>query len=77
MRGKRSKQYRRLMHQYEMTFGFREPYQVLVDAAMVQDAHRCKLDLALALERALHAKVKPSTIFGGLWLPYSRLIHLQ
>lgn len=29
MRGKRSKQYRKLMQQYGMTFGFREPYQVL------------------------------------------------
>jgi U3 small nucleolar RNA-associated protein 23 len=62
MRAKRSKQYRKLMHQYELTFSFREPYQVLVDAAMVQDAHRCKLDLATALERTLHAKVKPSTL---------------
>lgn len=29
MRGKRSKQYRKLMEQYSMTFGFREPYQVI------------------------------------------------
>ena len=29
MKGKRSKQYRKLMQQYGMTFGFREPYQVL------------------------------------------------
>lgn len=29
MRGKRSKQYRKLMQQYCLTFGFREPYQVL------------------------------------------------
>lgn len=29
MRGKRSKQYRKLMQSYGMTFGFREPYQVL------------------------------------------------
>jgi hypothetical protein len=29
MRAKRSKKYRKLMHQYEMAFGFREPYQVL------------------------------------------------
>ena len=29
MRGKRSKQYRKLMAQFEMTFGFRGPYQVL------------------------------------------------
>jgi hypothetical protein len=29
MRGKRSKQYRKLMQQYGLSFGFREPYQVL------------------------------------------------
>lgn len=29
MRAKRSKKYRKLMHQYELTFNFREPYQVL------------------------------------------------
>ena len=29
MRGKRSKQYRKLMQQYAITFGFREPFQVL------------------------------------------------
>ena len=29
MRAKRSKKYRKLMHQYELTFGFREAYQVL------------------------------------------------
>jgi hypothetical protein len=29
MRAKRSKKYRKIMHQYELTFGFHEPYQVL------------------------------------------------
>lgn len=29
MRAKRSKKYRKLMNQYALTFGFREPYQVL------------------------------------------------
>ncbi len=63
-----------------MTFGFREPYQVLgrpflnqphcekremltelpVDAEMVQDSCRFKMDLAAALERTVHAKAKPS-----------------
>ena len=78
MRGKRSKQYRKLMQQYCLTFGFREPYQVLgafkmtkisfiaililtfiVDAQMVQDADRFKMDLTGSLERVLHGKVKP------------------
>jgi len=29
MRGKRAKQYKKLMQQYGLAFGFREPYQVL------------------------------------------------
>lgn len=29
MRQKRAKSYRRLVHQYVMHFGFREPFQVL------------------------------------------------
>lgn len=82
MRGKRAKQYRKLMHQYALTFGFREPYQVLgasilcllvyhhsphhadprhvtVDAEIIQDATRMKIDLAGYLERTLQGKVKP------------------
>ncbi|KAJ6789011.1 hypothetical protein PWT90_09118 [Aphanocladium album] len=59
MRGKRSKQYRKLMEQYCMTFGFREAYQVLVDAEMVEDACRFKMDLTAGLERTVHGKVKP------------------
>ncbi|KAF5669234.1 rRNA-processing UTP23 [Fusarium heterosporum] len=59
MRGKRSKQYRKLMEQFSQTFGFREPYQVLVDAEMVRDSSRCKMDLEPALTRTVHGKVKP------------------
>ncbi|CAG9938161.1 unnamed protein product [Clonostachys rosea f. rosea IK726] len=58
MRGKRSKQYRKLMEQFSMAFGFREPYQVLVDAEMVKDSCRFKMDLNPALERTVHGKVK-------------------
>lgn len=42
-----------------MTFGFREPYQVLVDAEMVRDSCRFKMDLAPALQRTVHGQVKP------------------
>lgn len=63
MRGKRSKQYRKLMHQFELNFNFREPYQVLVDAEMIQETARFSMDLAPALERTFHGKVKPSTSF--------------
>ncbi|PNY28554.1 rRNA-processing protein utp23 [Tolypocladium capitatum] len=59
MRGKRSKQYRKLMEQFSMSFGFREPYQVLVDAEMVQDSCRFKMELEPALQRTVHGKVKP------------------
>ncbi|MCJ1243037.1 hypothetical protein MMC30_000233 [Trapelia coarctata] len=64
MRGKRSKQYRKLMQQYNLTFGFREPYQVLVDVQMLLDTSRFKMDLIAGLERTLHGQVKPSTLFS-------------
>jgi hypothetical protein len=62
MRGKRSKQYRKLMQQYGLSFGFREPYQVLMDADIIRDADRFKMDLVGGLERTLHGQVKPSTL---------------
>jgi hypothetical protein len=60
MRGKRSKQYRKLMHQYELSFNFRVPYQVLIDADMIKDTFKFKMNLPLFLERTLHGQVKPS-----------------
>ncbi|KAI9371994.1 hypothetical protein BJX61DRAFT_534330 [Aspergillus egyptiacus] len=59
MRAKRSKKYRKLMHQYEMAFGFREPYQVLVDSNFLRAVHSFKMDLIPALERTLQGQVKP------------------
>jgi len=59
MRGKRAKQYRKLMEQYSQTFGFREPYQVIVDAGMIKDTCRFKMELNPALERTVRGKVKP------------------
>ncbi|KLJ09455.1 hypothetical protein EMPG_15125 [Blastomyces silverae] len=59
MRAKRSKKYRKLMHQYELTFGFREPYQVLVDSNFLRAVYSFKMDLLPALERTLHGKVRP------------------
>ncbi|PMD51897.1 uncharacterized protein K444DRAFT_621026 [Hyaloscypha bicolor E] len=59
MRGKRSKQYKKLMQQYGLSFGFREPYQVLLDADIIKDADRFKMDLIGGLERTLHGQVKP------------------
>ncbi|EED17055.1 rRNA processing protein, putative [Talaromyces stipitatus ATCC 10500] len=59
MRAKRSKKYRKLMHQYELTFGFHEPYQVLVDSNFLRAVHQFKMDLIPALERTLQGKAKP------------------
>ncbi|KAK5134335.1 hypothetical protein LTR08_006515 [Meristemomyces frigidus] len=59
MKGKRSKTYRKLMQKYEFNFGFRNPYQVLVDAAIIQDAARFKMRLGSLLEGTLHGELKP------------------
>ncbi|KAI1440850.1 hypothetical protein F5Y02DRAFT_401555 [Annulohypoxylon stygium] len=58
-RAKRSKQYRKLMEQFSMGFGFRVPYQVLVDADFIAEANKCKMDLVRRLEDTLHGEVKP------------------
>ncbi|KAK5172314.1 uncharacterized protein LTR77_003952 [Saxophila tyrrhenica] len=59
MRAKRSKQYRKLMRQYEH-LGFRKPYQVLIDAQLIRDAAKSKLQLGKLLEDALGgAEIKP------------------
>lgn len=47
------------MQQYGLSFGFREPYQVLLDADIIRDADRFKMDLIGGLERTLNGKVKP------------------
>ncbi|KAF2753259.1 hypothetical protein EJ05DRAFT_470539 [Pseudovirgaria hyperparasitica] len=59
MRGKRQKQYRKLMHQYQHTFNFREPYQVLVDAEIIEDAARFTMDLIGGLKRTCQGEIKP------------------
>lgn len=60
MRGKRSKQYRKLMQQYSLHFGLREPYQVLLDSAILEDAAGFKMDFLAGLSKALHGQIKPS-----------------
>jgi U3 small nucleolar RNA-associated protein 23 len=59
MRGKRSKQYRKLMHAYALTFGFRAPYQVLLSATIIRDAARFKMQLGHMLTNTLHGEIKP------------------
>ena len=45
-RAKRSKQYRKLMEQFSIGFGFHVPYQVLVDADFLAEAEQAGLDIA-------------------------------
>ncbi|KAK3675657.1 hypothetical protein LTR78_004298 [Recurvomyces mirabilis] len=59
MRAKRSKTYRKLMQQYGLAFGFREPYQVLVDAGVIKDAARFKMKLGQMLAGVVHGEIKP------------------
>lgn len=59
MRGKRSKQYRKLMHAYALTFHFRAPYQVLLSASIIRDAARFKMQLGHLLSNTLHGEIKP------------------
>lgn len=59
MRGKRSKQYRKLMEKFAFAFDFRQPYQVLLDAAIIQDSAKCKMRLGAMLEGTLHGEIKP------------------
>ncbi|KAK5628264.1 hypothetical protein RRF57_003979 [Xylaria bambusicola] len=57
-RAKRSKQYKRLMNQYEINFGFREPYQVLCDSQFLDAAIRSKMDIDHILKSTLHGNTK-------------------
>ncbi|KAF9056347.1 Fcf1-domain-containing protein [Panaeolus papilionaceus] len=59
MRQKRAKAYRKLMQLYCMSFGFREPYQTLVDSEMCKLAVSQKFELVKQLGIVLQAEVKP------------------
>lgn len=59
MKLKRAKAYRKLMHQYQIQFGFREPYQVLLDSAILEDAYRTKIDIISRLRTVLQGEIKP------------------
>lgn len=47
------------MHAYALSFNFREPYQVLMDADIIRDAARFKMKLGSMLENTLHGAIKP------------------
>lgn len=51
--------YKKLLHQYELNFGFREPYQVLLDSQILEDAYKFKIDLVGRLQKLLGGQVKP------------------
>ncbi|KAI0348620.1 Fcf1-domain-containing protein, partial [Trametopsis cervina] len=59
MRQKRAKTYRKLMSLYSMYFGFRQPYQVLVDSEMCKTAIAQKIELYKQLGVVLQGTVKP------------------
>ncbi|KXT13876.1 hypothetical protein AC579_2400 [Pseudocercospora musae] len=59
MKGKRSKQYRKLMQHYQLNFNFRQPYQVILDADIIKDAARFKMQLGQMLQNTLHGQIKP------------------
>ncbi|GAA5867093.1 hypothetical protein JCM3774_004392 [Rhodotorula dairenensis] len=59
MKNKRIKSYRRAMQLYQSSFGFREPYQLLADAAFVQSCVSQKMDVMARLHDVLQGAVKP------------------
>ncbi|GAA5965639.1 hypothetical protein JCM3765_000910 [Sporobolomyces pararoseus] len=59
MRQKRVKSYRKVMQLYCASFGFREPYQLLVDAAFLRSCVQQKLDFYARLQDVLQGTVKP------------------
>lgn len=78
MRGKRSKQYRKLMQQYGMVFGFREPYQVLgtFDRVALSDTllliALCTVD-AQTIQDTEHFKMD---LLSGAFIPAIIKIHV-
>lgn len=58
MRQNRSKAYRKLMAMYSTSFGFRQPYQVLVDSEMCETIVSQKIDLLARMESVLVGSVK-------------------
>ncbi|CDO72319.1 hypothetical protein BN946_scf184977.g16 [Trametes cinnabarina] len=62
MRQKRAKAYRKLMSLYSLSFGFRQPYQVLIDSHMCKEAVAHKIELVKQLGIVLQGTVKPSDV---------------
>ncbi|KAI9592172.1 Fcf1-domain-containing protein [Syncephalis fuscata] len=58
MRVKRHKAYKRLMTLYQFTFGFREPYQIIVDAGFCRSSAANHMNLDTQLARVLFGQTK-------------------
>ncbi|KAG8739995.1 hypothetical protein FRC10_004874 [Ceratobasidium sp. 414] len=58
MRQKRTKAYKKLMALYSMSFGFRQPYQVLIDSTFCIEVFQHKIDPAKQLATVLQDDCK-------------------
>jgi len=56
MRAKRSKKYRKIMQAYQLAFGFREPYQVLLDSNFIRTCHSFHMPLQKYVDNTLHGQ---------------------
>ena len=60
MRAKRAKQYRKLLGAYALSFGFRSPLQILLDADFIRAAARYKMNLGNMLQGTFSGyEIKP------------------
>ncbi|KAK9761482.1 hypothetical protein K7432_013596 [Basidiobolus ranarum] len=66
MKAKRQKQYKKCMQIYQNTFGFREPYQVIVDGNFCQAALDSRTNLKEQLPKTLLGQAKPMYTLCGL-----------
>ncbi|KXS20156.1 Fcf1-domain-containing protein [Gonapodya prolifera JEL478] len=58
MKPKRAKIYKRHMSLYKSAFGFREPYQIIVDGTFAAIAHKCAIDLNALLPPILGGEIR-------------------
>ncbi|CAG8563120.1 9444_t:CDS:2 [Paraglomus brasilianum] len=58
MRQKRAKQYKRHMTLYHISFGFREPYQILVDSSFLLTVATYKIDIKTLLPKVMQGVIK-------------------
>ncbi|KAI9344928.1 Fcf1-domain-containing protein [Obelidium mucronatum] len=61
MRVKRAKKNKKNMALYSQLFGFREPYQLLLDGNFIHVANLMKMDTWTAIPKVLQGQVKPFT----------------